>query len=84
MRKDPRNNAIPVLHAFQIPGVEDWGITAMLMFRTFASPLFHCRLEFIDLFRQLLAIEYRSSKSNLSILIQSLGLRVYAWREHCA
>ncbi|KAK0452113.1 kinase-like domain-containing protein [Desarmillaria tabescens] len=64
MRKDPRNNAIPVLDAFPIPCVEDWAIIVMPMFRGFASPPFHCRSEFIELFQQLLAgLEFLHSEN---------------------
>ncbi|KAK0191903.1 kinase-like domain-containing protein [Armillaria mellea] len=52
MRRDPRNNAIPILDAFPILGVEDLALIVMPMFHYFASPDFHCRLEFIELFRQ--------------------------------
>ncbi|KAK0430632.1 kinase-like domain-containing protein [Armillaria borealis] len=64
MRRDPRNNAIPVLGAFPIPGVQGLALIVMPMFHYFASPGFHCRLEYIELFRQLLlGLEFMQSNN---------------------
>ncbi|KAG7441308.1 kinase-like protein [Guyanagaster necrorhizus] len=64
VRKDPRNNTIPLLDAFPIPGVENWALAVMPMFRFFAYSYFHCRLEFIELFRQLLSgLEFMHSEN---------------------
>ncbi|KAK0477907.1 hypothetical protein IW261DRAFT_1338266, partial [Armillaria novae-zelandiae] len=63
MRSDPRNNAIPVLDAFPIPGVQGLALIVMPMFHRFASPGFHCRLEYIELFRQLLSMKFMHSNT---------------------
>ncbi|KAK0477910.1 kinase-like domain-containing protein [Armillaria novae-zelandiae] len=54
LRDDSRNRAIPLLDVVYLPGVKDVALIVMPMFRCFLTPSFHCRIEFIELFRQLL------------------------------
>ncbi|KAK0229503.1 hypothetical protein EDD85DRAFT_776134, partial [Armillaria nabsnona] len=55
LRRYSRNRTIPILDAVSLPGLKNLALIVMLMFHSFLSPPFHCRIEFVELLREFLA-----------------------------
>ncbi|PBK87860.1 hypothetical protein ARMGADRAFT_1065842 [Armillaria gallica] len=57
LRRYSRNHTIPILDAVSLPRLKNLALIVMLMFHSFLSPSFHCRIEFVERLRELLGVE---------------------------